>query len=75
VQPDFTSQKPQLQEFIESCGHLCNFYPKYYCELNFIKQYWGAVKYRYHLAGRIRTLNAMEKTMLDSLDNIPLKQI
>ena len=44
TQPDFTSQKPVLQEFIESHGHLCDYYPKYHCELNFIKQYWGAAK-------------------------------
>lgn len=41
TQPDFISQKPQLQEHIEfeSRGHLCDFYPKYHCELNFIEQY------------------------------------
>ena len=26
TQPDFTAQKSQLQELIESHGHLCNFY-------------------------------------------------
>ena len=75
TQPDFTSQRLQLQEFIEPYGHLCDFYPKYHCELNFIEQYWGAVKFCYHLAGHTRTLDAMEKTMLDSLNNIPLEQI
>ena len=44
LQPDFVSQKPQLQELIESRSHLCDFYPKYHCELNFIEQYWGAAK-------------------------------
>jgi hypothetical protein len=39
TQPDFTSQKPLLQEHIESCGHLCDYYPRYHCELNFIEQY------------------------------------
>ena len=75
AQPDFTSQRPQLQEYIESRGHLCDFYPKYHCELNFIEQYWGAAKFRYRVAGRARTLEAMQKTMLESLDNIPLEQI
>jgi hypothetical protein len=28
-QPDFVSQKSELQEFVERCGHLCDFYPKY----------------------------------------------
>jgi hypothetical protein len=43
-QPDFVNQKAQLQELVESRGHLCDFYPKYHCELNFIEQYWGAAK-------------------------------
>ncbi|KAI0270914.1 hypothetical protein BGY98DRAFT_923292, partial [Russula aff. rugulosa BPL654] len=29
-QPDFISQKSQLQELVESRGHLCDFYPKYH---------------------------------------------
>src|SRR6266851_5148545 len=74
TQPDFTSQRPQLQEYIKSHSHLCNFYPKYHCELNFIEQYWGAVKFHYCVAGA-RTLEVMQKTMLESLDNIPLEQI
>jgi hypothetical protein len=44
MQPDFISQKSQLQELIELCGHICDFYPKYHCELNFIEQFWGAAK-------------------------------
>jgi hypothetical protein len=44
------AQKSQLEELIELCGHICDFYPKYHCELNFIKQYWGAVKSQYHVA-------------------------
>ena len=75
MQPDFTSQRPQLQEFIESRGHLCDFYPKYHCELNFIEQYGGAAKLRYCVAGRARTLDTMEKKMLECLDDIPLEQI
>jgi hypothetical protein len=39
TQPDFLLQKPLIQEHIELCGHLCDFYPKYHCELNFIEQY------------------------------------
>ena len=75
IQPDFVSQKPLLQEHIESRGHLCDFYPKYHCELNFIEQYWGAAKLRFHVAGRAKTLNEMERKMLACLDDIPLDQI
>jgi hypothetical protein len=45
TQPDFESQRSQLQELIEERGHICDFYPKYHCELNFIEQYWGAAKF------------------------------
>jgi hypothetical protein len=75
TQPDFASQKPLLQEYVESRGHLCDFYPKYHCELNFIEQYWGAAKLRFRVAGRARTLNEMQKKMLGCLDDIPLEQI
>ena len=44
-EPDFTQQKGSLQELIEKEGHICDFYPKFHPELNFIEQYWGAAKY------------------------------
>ena len=46
-QPDLVNQTSQLEEVIASCGHICNFYLKYHCELNLIEQYWGAVKFNY----------------------------
>ncbi|PBK85860.1 hypothetical protein ARMGADRAFT_1036033 [Armillaria gallica] len=52
LQPDFVAQKPHLQEYIESRGHICDFYPKFHCELNFIEQYWGAVKFRYRATAK-----------------------
>jgi len=74
-QPDFVSQKSQLEELIESRHHLCDFYPKYHCELNFIEQYWGAAKLRFRVAGHAKTLNEMEKKVIACLDDIPLLQI
>ena len=38
-QEDFANQNSHLEEFINSRGHICDFYPKYHCELNFIEQY------------------------------------
>lgn len=38
-QPDFVCQKSELWEYITSRGHICDFYPKFHCELNFIEQY------------------------------------
>lgn len=75
TQPDFILQKPRIQEYIKSHGHLCDFYPKYHCKLNFIEQYWGAAKFQFHVAGHARTLEEMEWKMLGCLDDIPLDQI
>lgn len=74
-QPNFCSQKSQLQEYIESRNHLCDFYPKYHCELNFIKQYWGAAKFQYRTASRASTLKDMETIVKECLDGISLLQI
>lgn len=75
TQPDFVNNKSQLQEFIESRGHLCDFYPKYHCELNFIEQYWGAGKLRFRSMKRAATIDEMEKIVVACLDDIPLLQI
>jgi hypothetical protein len=74
-QPDFVAQKSQLEELIEIRGHICDFYPKYQGELNFIEQYWGAAKSRYRTAPQAKTAREMEKTVIDSLDSVPLLQI
>jgi hypothetical protein len=75
MQPDFLDQKPLLQEFVERRGHLCDFYPKYHCELNFIEQYWGAAKLRFRVAGRAPTIEEMEQKVVACLDDVPLIQI
>ena len=74
-QPDFINNKSQLQELIESRGHLCDFYPKYHCELNFIEQYRGAAKLRFRSMRHATTLVEMEKLIISCLDDIPLLQI
>jgi hypothetical protein len=74
-QPDFVSQKSELEELIEKRGHFCDFYPKYHCELNFIEQYWGAAKLHFRTAGRGATIDEMKKKVLASLDDIPIEQI
>ena len=75
TQPDFIAQKSKLEEFVTSRGHICNFYPKYHCELNFIEQYWGAAKLYYCNTPKTSNIIEMEKNMLACLDDIPLLQI
>jgi hypothetical protein len=73
-QPDFVSQKSALEELVESRGHICDFYPKYHCELNFIEMYWGA-KFRYRTTAKTTNIDEMEKNVKECLDNVPLLQI
>ena len=73
--PDFMAQKSELEEFITARGHVCDFYPKFHCELNFIEQYWGAVKYLYRSTAKTADMDAMEQNVLECLDEVPLLQI
>src|SRR5229473_3285160 len=74
-QPNFISQKSQLQELIKLHGHLCNFYPKYHCKVNFIEQYWGAAKLWFHMAGYMATIAEMETKVIQCLNDVPLLHI
>jgi hypothetical protein len=41
TQQDFKDENPLLQIVIEEAGQKCYFLPKFHCELNPIKMYWG----------------------------------
>lgn len=75
TQPDFENQMSHLEEFITSRGHICDFYPKYHCELNFIEQYWGAAKLVYRSSPKTRDMKEMEENVKNSLDDVPIVQI
>ena len=74
-QVDFQTQKSKLKEIIESCSHIYDFYPKFYCKLNFIEQYQGAAKLCYCETVRIVGLMVMEWNVKKCLNNILLIQI
>lgn len=75
TQPDFANQKSHLEELIISRNHICDFYPKFHCELNFIEQYWGAAKLCYRASPRTKNMEEMEANVIAALDNVPLIQI
>jgi hypothetical protein len=75
TQPDFVVQKSHLEELITSRSHICDFYPKYHCKLNVIKQYWVAAKLYYWNSPKASDINEMEANIKASLDNVPLLQI
>ena len=75
TQPDFVMQKSHLEELINSCGHICDFYPKYHCELNYIEQYWGATKYHYRSTPKTADIDEMERNVIGCLKEISQLQI
>lgn len=75
TQPDFENQKSHLEEYITSQGHICDFYPKYHCKLNFIEQYWGAMKLIYRSTAKTRDMKKMEENVKISLDDMYIVQI
>ncbi|PCH44718.1 hypothetical protein WOLCODRAFT_78196, partial [Wolfiporia cocos MD-104 SS10] len=72
TQPDFVNQKSELEEYIMSQGHLCDYYPKYHCKLNFIEQYWGCAKLHYHTSPQTSDIDEMEDNVIQCLDDIHL---
>ena len=74
-QDDFKQQKSLLQELYESAGHLCMYYPKFHCELNFIEQYWGNAKFRYRETPLTTNDEEMMENVRECLDSVPLESI
>jgi hypothetical protein len=64
-----------LEELMTLRGHICDFYPKYHCELNFIEQYWGTAKFRYRSTPKTSDINEMERNVIACLEEIPQLQI
>jgi hypothetical protein len=74
IQHDFATQKTHLQEVIEAHGHMCIFYPKFHCELNFIESFWGEAK-RYCRQHCDYTFKGLKQTISNALDSVNLIKI
>ena len=66
--PDFANSKTIVQEKIEARGHMCMFFPKFYCELNASERNWcHAKKYsRKYSNGSITTLRKIVPEALET---------
>src|ERR1043165_5444253 len=64
-------KKCALQELIEVAGHVCIFYPKFHCELNFIERYWGASK-RYARENCDYSWSGLQRIVPISLESVDL---
>ena len=51
----------------DDSGHVCIFFPKFHCELNFIERYWGAAK-------RFAQNNCTVPRALDSVSLITIRR-
>ena len=61
-------------EVIEAAGHLCIFLPKFHCELNFTKFFWGVVK-RYLRENCDYTFDTLKGNMPKAMESMKLEVI
>ena len=66
---DFQNPKTIVEEYIESCGHICLFLPKYHCELNPIERVWCKAK-KFTRAHCTYTLPALRRVIPESLATV-----
>ena len=74
AQPDFKEQKTILAEFLATTKHICDFLPKFHCELAPIECFWGWAK-RYCRANCEYSFAGLMKTVPIALDAVPLPTI
>lgn len=74
AQPDFRAQKSILYEAIGKTRHICDFLPKFHCELAPIENFWGYSK-KYTRSNCDYSIVALRKTVPLSLDAVPVSSI
>ena len=71
---DFQNPKTIVEEYIENCGHICLFLPKYHCELNPIECVWCKAK-KFTRAHCTYTLPALRRVIPESLATVTIDDI
>ena len=71
--PDFKEQKTILEEYIEQRGHLCIYYPKFYCELSPIERVWCQSK-THTRAYANGTITRLRRIVPEGLDSVTIEQ-
>ncbi|CAG8719141.1 33845_t:CDS:2 [Racocetra persica] len=74
AQSDFASQRSRIQEVIEAAGHMCIFYPKFHCELNYIESFWAEAKRVARLSCDY-SFRGLKRTVPRALDSVGLIKI
>ena len=73
---DFANPKTLLEDLVESRGHICEFYPKYHCELSPIELVWCQAKKhtRAYANGSIVRLRTLVPEGLDGVQTELIKK-
>jgi transposase len=67
------NQKSILEEHCEARGYHVIFFPKFHCELSFIKQCWGYPKWIYQMFPTSSKEEDLERNMNAALDAVPIE--
>jgi len=73
-QSDFIEEKCWLEKMVVAMGHKVIFYPKFHCELNYIENFWSAVKQYMH-ANCNYTWKGLQETLPKGLNSVFLPTI
>ncbi|KII82854.1 hypothetical protein PLICRDRAFT_33206 [Plicaturopsis crispa FD-325 SS-3] len=72
-QPDFVEVESLLETLCKDHGYQVLFLPKFHCELNFIKQCWGAAKREYRRNPPSSAEAALHENVVNALDSVKVE--